>query len=484
MAITQTISNLPQAPQSTDPTNFRTKADAFVSALNTFEDQLNLAIPQMNALETNVNNKEASATSSALACTSSANFQGTWTNQTTVVGQSWAYNGNIYRVLVAGNTSPSASPANWIIIYSPALRKNYLINGNFDKWDYGTSQTTGGYGSDNRWQNNNSGSTKTHSQVACGDTERALFNAMYFSRTVVSSVAGAGNFVHKLQDIENVNLLSGKTITLSFWAKADANKNIAVEFWQNFGTGGSPSASTTTSSQLVALTTTWQKKTITVTIPSIVGKTLGTDGVQTTNTGLTFWFDAGSNFTQTSSLGQQSGTFDIAQVKIEDGSVATNGWHPYDGEFDVLYANLVSPAITGTPTAPTATAGTNTTQLATTAMVHSAITNDLHVTGTAPMYACRAWVNFDGTGTVAIRASGNVSSITDNGVGDYAINFITAMPDANYAVTANRNGLANAHDINIGATMSTTSVEITMSIDQSSQYAASDYSIITCVIHR
>jgi len=50
-------------------------------------------------------------------------------------------------------------------------------------------------------------------------------------------------------------------------------------------------------------------------------------------------------------------------------------------------------------------------------------------------YKCRAWVNFDGTGTVAIRASGNVSSITDNGTGDYTVNFATAMPDANYSVT-------------------------------------------------
>lgn len=55
------------------------------------------------------------------------------------------------------------------------------------------------------------------------------------------------------------------------------------------------------------------------------------------------------------------------------------------------------------------------------------------VSGSAPMYACRAWVNFKGTDTVAIRASGNVSSITDNGVGDYTINFTTAMPDANYS---------------------------------------------------
>lgn len=49
--------------------------------------------------------------------------------------------------------------------------------------------------------------------------------------------------------------------------------------------------------------------------------------------------------------------------------------------------------------------------------------------------SAKAWVNFNGTGTVAIRASGNVSSITDNGVGDYTVNFTNAMPDANYAVT-------------------------------------------------
>jgi hypothetical protein len=51
----------------------------------------------------------------------------------------------------------------------------------------------------------------------------------------------------------------------------------------------------------------------------------------------------------------------------------------------------------------------------------------------AVAYGCRAWVNFNGTGTVAIRASGNVSSITDNGTGDYTVNFTTAMSDANYA---------------------------------------------------
>ena len=56
--------------------------------------------------------------------------------------------------------------------------------------------------------------------------------------------------------------------------------------------------------------------------------------------------------------------------------------------------------------------------------------------GSAPSYSARAWVNFNGAGTVAIRASGNVSSITDNGTGDYTVNFTTAMADANYSAVA------------------------------------------------
>jgi hypothetical protein len=69
-----------------------------------------------------------------------------------------------------------------------------------------------------------------------------------------------------------------------------------------------------------------------------------------------------------------------------------------------------------------------------------AVTGDLSFNSgygsSAVAYGCRAWVNFNGTGTVAIRASGNVTSITDNGTGDYTVNITTAMPDANYAVVA------------------------------------------------
>jgi hypothetical protein len=61
-------------------------------------------------------------------------------------------------------------------------------------------------------------------------------------------------------------------------------------------------------------------------------------------------------------------------------------------------------------------------------------------------YMARAWVNFDGTGTVAIRASGNVSSITDNGVGNYTVNFTTAMPDVNYsAIGIKHNVITNTN---------------------------------------
>jgi hypothetical protein len=84
----------------------------------------------------------------------------------------------------------------------------------------------------------------------------------------------------------------------------------------------------------------------------------------------------------------------------------------------------------------------------------------------ATAYACRAWVNFNGTGTVAIRGSGNVSSITDNGgSGDYTVNFTTAIVDANYSVSlaAASSALGNNLCIRIsGSTVSTSSVRVTI----------------------
>ena len=78
----------------------------------------------------------------------------------------------------------------------------------------------------------------------------------------------------------------------------------------------------------------------------------------------------------------------------------------------------------------------------------------------ATAYGCRAWVNFNGTGTVAIRASGNVSSITDNGTGDYTVNFTTAMVDANYSAVAASNLNAGGNASIRSNIYSTTAVEV------------------------
>ncbi|WP_158664952.1 hypothetical protein [Ensifer adhaerens] len=206
--------------------------------------------------------------------------------------------------------------------------RNVVINGNFDFWERATSQTSAGYGSDDRWANDHSGSTKTHSRQSftLGQTD-VPGNPAYFSRTVVTSSAGASNYVLKEHRVEGATTLSGKTVTVTFWAKADASKNIAFEVVQNFGTGGSPSASVSTPAGLKALTTAWQKFSFTVAIPSVSGKTLGSGNNDFLE--LVFWFDAGSSFaTRASSLGQQSGTFDIARVSVVDGT-ATSETDPF-----------------------------------------------------------------------------------------------------------------------------------------------------------
>ena len=93
---------------------------------------------------------------------------------------------------------------------------------------------------------------------------------------------------------------------------------------------------------------------------------------------------------------------------------------------DASWQAVPSPTIASTAEAE---AGTNNTNFITPLRMREGF----NASGSAPVYACRAWVNFDGTNG-NIRASGNVSSVTDNGTGDYTVNFTTAMPDANYAV--------------------------------------------------
>jgi hypothetical protein len=92
-------------------------------------------------------------------------------------------------------------------------------------------------------------------------------------------------------------------------------------------------------------------------------------------------------------------------------------------------ANTTTTGVVELATNAEAAAGTDTSR----AITPAALFGGLNASGSAPVYAARAWVNFDGTGTPGIRASGNVSSITDVGIGTYTVNFTTAMPDTNYA---------------------------------------------------
>jgi hypothetical protein len=105
------------------------------------------------------------------------------------------------------------------------------------------------------------------------------------------------------------------------------------------------------------------------------------------------------------------------------------------------------------------------------------------VSGTAPLYMCRAWVNFNGTGTVAIRASGNVTSITDNGTGEYTVNFTTAMSDVNYSVAGAVGGTNASYVFNLkqATSLTTTSCSVA-SVNPS--VALADSAFVTVAIFR
>ena len=138
-----------------------------------------------------------------------------------------------------------------------------------------------------------------------------------------------------------------------------------------------------------------------------------------------------------------------------------------------------SPTFTGTPSGPTAAPGTNTTQFATTAFVLA------NAQTTNVDQLCTAWVNFNGTGTVVIRDSYNVSSITDNGTGAYTVNFTAPMATVNYSVSGTASGSADSAGTErilfpIAATFATSSVKVRVS---SGGGTANDESVISVTIH-
>jgi hypothetical protein len=203
--------------------------------------------------------------------------------------------------------------------------RNAIINGNFDIWQRGTSfNSASSEMTADRWRVEKTGSTSTITRqpFTLGQTD-VPGEPTYFCRLAVTSVTGAANLTILRQYVEGVRTFAGQTATLSFWAKADTTKTIAIELAQIFGTGGSPSSNIgAIGVTKVTLTTSWQKFTKTVTLPSITGKTLGTNNNDLLE--VNFWLDAGSNFnSRTDTLGHQSGTFDFAEVQLEPGPVET-----------------------------------------------------------------------------------------------------------------------------------------------------------------
>jgi hypothetical protein len=209
--------------------------------------------------------------------------------------------------------------------------KNKIINGDFAinqrAFTSGTSSSTYGF---DRFQLVTLGGTATYSAetFTLGTAPVAGYEARNFARLVTTGQSAASDNSFLRQPIESVRTFAGQTITVSFYAKASTGTpNIAVEAVQNFGTGGSPSASVTGSvaagtTKKIAITSSWARYSATLTIPSISGKTIGTttDGFVTIN----LYTSAGSDVnTRTDSLGIQNVTIDFWGVQAEAGSVAT-----------------------------------------------------------------------------------------------------------------------------------------------------------------
>ena len=164
-----------------------------------------------------------------------------------------------------------------------AAGKNAIINGAFNVWQRGTSfaltvSTT--YIAD-RWRayRDGTGATLTASQQTFtpGTAPVAGYEGTYFLRFAQTVAGTGGSYNVFTQPIEDVRVFAGQTVTLSFWAKADASRSLGTNVIQNFGTGGS--SAVYTSGTTASLTTSWQRFTTTVANPSIAGKTIGTNSL-------------------------------------------------------------------------------------------------------------------------------------------------------------------------------------------------------------
>jgi hypothetical protein len=215
-----------------------------------------------------------------------------------------------------GPTGPQGPAGN-----DGALSPNAIINGAFEINQRNFSSTTSSdvYHFD-RWKNIASdGTTTTSAQTFTpGAAPVAGYEAANYCRIVTTgqTLASAASRIN--QNIEDVRTFAGQTVTLSFFAKAGTGTpKIALEFDQQFGVGGSTRV--TTYAGQVTLSTSWTRYSVTVLIPSLSSKTVGSSSFLGTN----FWVSAGSDLNaRTGSLGIQSNTFDIWGVQLEAGPTA------------------------------------------------------------------------------------------------------------------------------------------------------------------
>lgn len=206
--------------------------------------------------------------------------------------------------------------------------RNAIINGDFriNQRAWSSSTASGTYGFD-RWLQANSGGTVTMSSQSftVGSPAATGYEAATFCRVVTSGQSATGDYAIFSQVIEDVRTFANSTITISFWAKAaSSTPKVAIEWVQRFGSGGSPSADVTAAAVgSVTLSTSWARYSVTMSIPNINGKTIGTTA-NTSSLALNLWVSAGSTFnSRASSIGIQNNTFDFWGVQVERGSVAT-----------------------------------------------------------------------------------------------------------------------------------------------------------------
>ncbi|HEY2416558.1 MAG TPA: hypothetical protein VGH84_01470 [Steroidobacteraceae bacterium] len=206
--------------------------------------------------------------------------------------------------------------------------RNLLHNPLFNVAQRGAGPfTTSGAFTMDRWATwLGAGDTVSITQVAALDADRTQVGdeAVTFTPAIsFTGASGASNLVIFQQNIEGVRRLAGKTVTLSFYALGSAALKVGASFDQTFGTGGSPSANVNGTGQVVTISTSFARYSMTFTLPSTNGKTFGTTA-GTDMTQMTLWLSAGSSYAaRAGSVGIQSGSVRLWGVQLEIGSAAT-----------------------------------------------------------------------------------------------------------------------------------------------------------------